>query len=54
VSPSSPSEWRRVAAEHIYTLRLFSGHWMIMFLLPALYFGLRRGDEVRTTREPAA
>jgi len=27
---------------------------MIMFLLPALYFGLRRGDEVRTTREPAA
>ena len=42
--------WRQKA----YFLRAFTGHWMIFFLLPALYFALRRDEEEHTgTREPA-
>jgi len=43
--------WRQKA----YVLRAFSGHWMIFFLVPALYFALRRDQEEQAgTRDSAA
>lgn len=34
-----------------YFLRIFSGDWMLFFLLPTLYFGLRR-DEIGADQQP--